>query len=73
MNQRACWAALSRVPVQVVHGGRTVYNVRNGWDIARFLGDPMREDVEGHLANLQCVCVGHDDLQAFVHSQLPQP
>ena len=38
---------------QVIHGVRTMYNVRNGWDIARFLGDPLREDVEGHLANLQ--------------------
>ena len=43
-----------------------MYNVRNGWDIARFLGDPVEEDVRMHLANLQyapsftltsCVCM----------------
>ena len=37
-----------------MHGRRTMYNVRNGWDIARFLGDPVEEDVQMHLANLQC-------------------
>jgi hypothetical protein len=40
--------------LQVIHGRRTMYNVRNGWDIARFLGDAVEEDVRMHLANLQC-------------------
>lgn len=47
---------------QVIHGNRTIYNVRNGWDIARFLADAVKEDVEGHLGNLKCALSG-----CFVH------
>ncbi|CAL8468371.1 g7911 [Coccomyxa elongata] len=40
-------------PNQAIHGNRTIYNVRNGWDIARFLADAVKEDVESHLGNLK--------------------
>lgn len=40
--------------MQAIHGNRTIYNVRNGWDIARFLADAVKEDVESHLGNLKC-------------------
>ncbi|KAK9914904.1 hypothetical protein WJX75_002108 [Coccomyxa subellipsoidea] len=40
-------------PNQAIHGNRTIYNVRNGWDIARFLADAVKEEVEGHLGNLK--------------------
>ena len=58
---------LSMLLPQVVHGGRTIYNVRNGWDIARFLGDAVQEDLAGHLANLQCAfCSGGCDWVFFL-------
>ena len=41
--------------MQVLHGERTMYNVRNGQDLARFLATPVREDVEAHLENLRWV------------------
>ncbi len=37
---------------QVLHRDRVLFNVRNGWDVARFLADPRREDVEAHRDNL---------------------
>ena len=40
--------------MQVLHGERSLYNARGGWDLARFLADPDRDDVEAHLANLRC-------------------
>lgn len=39
-------------PRQVLHRDRVLFNVRNGWDVARFLADPRREDVEAHRDNL---------------------
>lgn len=39
--------------MQVLHERRTLYNCRNGWDIARFLADATPEDVEAHLFNLR--------------------
>ena len=30
-----------------------MYNVRNGADLARFLADPVKEDMEAHLHNLR--------------------
>ena len=41
---------------QVLHGERSLYNARGGWDLARFLADADRDDVEAHLANLRCGC-----------------
>ena len=41
--------------MQVLHGNRTMYNVRNGQDLARFLATPVKEDVEAHLENLRWV------------------
>jgi hypothetical protein len=41
---------------QVLHGERSLYNARGGWDLARFLADADRDDVEAHLANLRCDC-----------------
>jgi len=40
-------------PNQLQHRDRVLYNVRNADDVARFLADPRRADVEGHLENLQ--------------------
>lgn len=40
--------------MQVLHGERSLYNARGGWDLARFLADPDKDDVEAHLANLRC-------------------
>lgn len=40
-------------PNQILHRDRVLYNMRNGLDIARFLADPTRRDVDLHLANLQ--------------------
>lgn len=39
--------------MQVICNNRTLYNCRNGWDIARFLADATPEDVEAHLFNLR--------------------
>lgn len=39
--------------LQVICDKRTLYNCRNGWDIARFLADATPEDVEAHLFNLR--------------------
>lgn len=40
-------------PNQILHRDRVLYNMRNGLDIARFLADSTRKDVDLHLANLQ--------------------
>ena len=29
-----------------------LFNVRNGWDVAKFLADPRQEDVQQHRDNL---------------------
>lgn len=39
-------------PNQILHKDRVLYNVRNAEDIARFLADPKKEEVESHLENL---------------------
>ena len=31
-----------------------MHNARNGDDIAIFLAEPVKEDIEAHLANLRC-------------------
>jgi hypothetical protein len=36
----------------VLHRDRLLFNVRNGWDVAKFLAAPRREDVEAHRDNL---------------------
>lgn len=41
------------LPVQMFCGKRVMHNVRNGWDIARFLAEPTVQDMEGHHANLR--------------------
>lgn len=38
---------------QVMHRDRVLFNVRNGWDVAKFLSDPQKEDVAAHRANLE--------------------
>jgi hypothetical protein len=40
-------------PNQILHRDRVLYNVRDAGDVARFLADPRRADVEEHLANLE--------------------
>jgi hypothetical protein len=40
-------------PNQVLHRDRVLYNVRGADDVARFLADPRREDVEAHAENLK--------------------
>lgn len=40
-------------PNQVLHRDRVLYNVRNAGDVARFLADPKRDDVDAHLLNLR--------------------
>ncbi|KAK9829184.1 hypothetical protein WJX72_004367 [[Myrmecia] bisecta] len=40
-------------PNQVIHRERTMYNVRNGRDLAKFLADPVKEDIASHLMNLR--------------------
>ncbi len=37
---------------QVLHRSRTMFNMRNGEDLARFLADPRREDFDSHSSNL---------------------
>lgn len=32
---------------------RVMHNVRNGWDIAKFLAEPSMADMAGHHANLK--------------------
>ena len=32
---------------------RVMHNVRNGWDIAKFLAEPTLADMTGHHANLK--------------------
>ena len=32
---------------------RVMHNVRNGWDIAKFLAEPTVADMAGHHANLK--------------------
>ena len=38
--------------LQFLHGDRLLFNARGGDDLARFLADPRREDIEAHLENL---------------------
>ncbi|KAI3431731.1 hypothetical protein D9Q98_004773 [Chlorella vulgaris] len=40
-------------PNQVLHRDRVLFNVRNGWDVAKFLAQPSKQDVEEHRDNLQ--------------------
>ncbi|KAK9824978.1 hypothetical protein WJX81_002512 [Elliptochloris bilobata] len=40
-------------PNQVLHGERSLHNARGGWDLARFLADADKDDVDAHLANLR--------------------
>jgi hypothetical protein len=40
-------------PNQVLHKDRCLFNVRDATDLARFLSDPRKEDVEKHLENLE--------------------
>lgn len=40
-------------PNQVLHRDRVMYNVRDAGDMARFLADPRKEDIEEHAENLQ--------------------
>lgn len=42
-----------RCCLQVVHRDRTMYNARNGEDIAIFLADPSKEHIDAHLENLR--------------------
>lgn len=44
-------------PNQVLHKDRSLYNVRNASDLAKFLADPNKEDIESHLGNLERVAV----------------
>lgn len=36
----------------MLHRDRVLFNVRNAADVARFLADPVQEDVEAHRDNL---------------------
>eukprot|EP00884_Botryococcus_braunii_P005634 jgi/Botrbrau1/15071/Bobra.0286s0004.2 len=40
-------------PNQVIHGDRTMHNLRGPQDLARFLADPTKADIEAHLINLR--------------------
>jgi len=40
-------------PNQVLHRDRVLYNVRGADDVAKFLADPRKEDVESHAENLK--------------------
>lgn len=40
-------------PNQVLHGNRTMYNLRNGYDLARFLARPDQQNLEQHQQNLR--------------------
>jgi hypothetical protein len=40
-------------PNQVLHRDRVLYNVRGAGDVAKFLADPRKEDVEAHAENLK--------------------
>ena len=40
-------------PNQILHRDRVLYNVRDAGDVARFLSDPRKEDVEAHALNLK--------------------
>ncbi|KAG7667933.1 hypothetical protein KSW81_005851 [Nannochloris sp. 'desiccata'] len=40
-------------PNQVLHRDRVLYNVRGASDVAKFLADPRKEDVEAHADNLK--------------------
>lgn len=37
----------------MLHRDRVLFNVRNGWDVAKFLAQPSKQDVEEHRDNLQ--------------------
>lgn len=40
-------------PNQVLHKDRCLFNVRNAMDLAKFLSDPRKEDIESHKQNLE--------------------
>ena len=40
-------------PAQMFCDKRVMHNVRNGWDIAKFLAEPTLADMMGHHANLK--------------------
>lgn len=44
-------------PNQVLHKDRCLFNVRDATDLARFLSDPRKEDVEKHLENLERLAI----------------
>jgi hypothetical protein len=45
--------------MQVLYGLRTMYNVRNGQDLAQFLADPQRDEFESHSSHLTRIQVQH--------------
>lgn len=34
--------AFASPPLQVLHRDRVLFNVRNGWDVAKFLSEPQK-------------------------------
>lgn len=42
-----------RFHLQVFHGKRTMHNARDFDDLAKFLAEPVKEDVESHYVNLK--------------------
>ena len=43
--------------LQVLYGLRTMFNVRNGQDLAQFLADPQREEFDSHSSHLSRIQV----------------
>ena len=39
--------------LQLICGDRVIHNVRNAWDITKFLAEPTVEDIAGHHFNLR--------------------
>lgn len=45
--------SLSAYLLQLFCDKRVMHNVRNSWDIAKFLAEPTMADMAGHHANLK--------------------
>lgn len=54
--------------LQVLYGLRTMFNVRNGQDLAQFLADPQREEFDSHSSHLSRIQVQRASCQQHVDS-----
>lgn len=57
LHQHICVRTKVHSPLQVLHGYRTMFNVRNGQDLAQFLADPQREEFDSHSSHLSRIQV----------------